>query len=132
MGIAYYHRRAVGRFPAQAQPAAISADPQSLWPPNHKMAAVAVTGGATDNGVGIQSVTFRIMDEYGRVQPAVAPVEGAGAASVNWTRVIELESARNDDDLDGRTYTIEATITDRACNVTTTTTTVIVPHDQRK
>jgi hypothetical protein len=42
-----------------------------------------------------------------------------------------IVSARRDDDKDGRTYTLQVTVSDRACNVRTAETTVRVPHDRR-
>jgi hypothetical protein len=65
------------------------------------------------------------------VEPPVEPITGDGQTALEFTRVFELEASRRGNDPDGRTYTIEATVTDRACTVTTVRTTVVVPHEQR-
>lgn len=120
------------RIDRDAPVATISVDPQIIWPPNNRTVTVTVAGSAEDAVTGIASVTFRVLDEYGRVQPAVEPIVAGGETSVQWTRSINLEAARDGRDRDGRVYTIEATIKDRACNVRTVSAQVVVPHDQRR
>ena len=125
----------------------ITADPQEIWPASQKRAdaqareggppdgrtvMVTVSGNATDAGTGIASIAFRVLDEYGEVVPVVASESGAGAVALSWSRQVELQALRRGEDRDGRTYTIEATITDNACNTTVVTTTVLVGHDQRR
>jgi uncharacterized lipoprotein YddW (UPF0748 family) len=105
-------------------------DRSELWPPNHKSVTVVVTGRATDATSGVESIQVRVLDEYGTVQPAVAPVAGNGAASVDWSVGVDLEAARAGGDNDGRVYTIEATVTDRSCQTATATAQVLVPHDR--
>ena len=105
-------------------------DRSELWPPNHKAVTVVVTGRATDATSGVESIQVRVRDEYGTVQPAVAPVAGNGAASLDWSVGVDLEAARAGDDSDGRVYTIEATVTDRSCQTATATAQVLVPHDR--
>jgi len=100
--------------------ATISASPNSLWPPNHQMKNVVITGSATDTGSGIASVTFTVVDEYDLVEPTLT---GFG-------QTIQLEAWRNGNDRDGRTYTITATATDNLGHVTTASSVVLVPHDQ--
>jgi hypothetical protein len=63
----------------------IVVDPAELWPPNHRTVTVTVSGRATDAGTGVESVAIRVLDEYGTVQPLVAPVAGNGAASLDWS-----------------------------------------------
>ena len=109
----------------------LAANPAVIWPPNHKMITVTLSGNLSDLGTGLAGVTFRVLDEYGAVEPAVEPITGDGQTALEFTRVFELEASRRGNDRDGRTYTIEATVTDRACNVTTLRTTVAVPHDRR-
>jgi len=98
----------------------ISASPNELWPPNHKMKNVLISGSATDAGSGIASVTFAVIDEYDQVEPTIT----------HFGQTIQLEAWRNGDDMDGRTYTITATATDNLGNVATASTVVLVPHDQ--
>lgn len=69
---------------------------------------------------GIGTVTFSVMDEYGIIQPSIS----------NFNATIQLEASREGSDEDGRLYTISAVASDAAGNITTTSTTVLVPHDQ--
>jgi uncharacterized lipoprotein YddW (UPF0748 family) len=109
----------------------LSADPTTLWPPNHQMTTVTLNGITSDSGTGIDQITFRVHDEYGLVEPEIATINGFGRADMNWMRTFELEAGRNGDDLGGRTYTVEVTATDRACNARTSSISVTVAHDQR-
>jgi uncharacterized lipoprotein YddW (UPF0748 family) len=109
----------------------LSVDPASIWPPNHQLVAVTLSGTSTDVGTGLDQITIRVHDEYGQIEPVVGNVNGSGGTELSWTRSFELEAARDGDDHDGRTYTIEVTTTDRACNSTTSSIVVTVPHDQR-
>ena len=116
----------------RAQPAStLAADPAQLWPPNGQQVTVNLSGDATDVGTGLSSITFRVVDEYGEVEPLIPAIAGSGAPFVRWSRQLQLQASRRGDDRDGRTYTIEVTVTDGACNTKTATTTVVVPHDQR-
>jgi uncharacterized lipoprotein YddW (UPF0748 family) len=105
-------------------------DPSELWPPNHQEVTVTISGAATDVGTGIDSVQFRVTDEYGRVEPAIAPVLGNGATTLKWKLGVRLDPSRHGKDADGRVYTIEATVTDRACQEATVSAQVVVPHDR--
>jgi uncharacterized lipoprotein YddW (UPF0748 family) len=109
----------------------LTADPPLLWAANQKLIAVTLSGTLTDAGAGLDAVMFRVLDEYGSVQPSIAPVVAGGQTTAAFSRTVELEASRRGGDLDGRTYTIEAILTDRACNTTTLRTTVVVPHDRR-
>ena len=100
----------------------ISVTPGLLWPPNHKMVNVTVNGGSTDLTSGVASVVFTVIDEYGKVQPAIS----------GFNTTIPLEAWREGTDMDGRHYTIIAVITDKAGNTTTVTTEAICPHDMRQ
>ena len=108
----------------------LSASPRELWPPNHRTVDVTLAGAAEDAGTGIDSVSFRVLDEYGLVQPEVAPIAGGGLPRVDFSQAIPLEAARAGKDKNGRTYTLEVTVTDRACQARTAAVTVVVPHDQ--
>lgn len=109
----------------------VAADRTSIWPPNGDFVAVTLTGEATDQGTGLASITFRVIDEYGEVEPEIESVPLDGRESFGWTRTVALEARRLGRDRDGRRYTIEVTVTDRACNARTFTVDVLVPHDQR-
>lgn len=106
------------------------ADPSRVWPPNGQQVTVTLSGDATDVGTGVSSIAFRVIDEYGEVEPAVPPIAGAGTF-MPWSRQLQLHAARRGSDRDGRTYTIEATVTDGACHTKVATATVVVAHDQR-
>jgi uncharacterized lipoprotein YddW (UPF0748 family) len=108
----------------------VSASPALLWPPNHQSVPVTVSGTAVDQGTGLASIAVRIIDEYGRVEPVVDPITTGGGSSLDWSVSFDLEASRNGEDEDGRTYTIEVTVTDLACNVSVSRTTVLVPHDR--
>jgi uncharacterized lipoprotein YddW (UPF0748 family) len=116
----------------QAPEGTLTADPAVLWAPNGSMVSVTLAGELSDVGTGIDHVTFRVLDEYGVVQPSLNPVMGGGDTWLTFSRTFELEATRLGPDRDGRTYTLEATVTDRACNATPLRTTVVVPHDRRR
>lgn len=99
----------------------LSANPNILWPPDHKMSDVAVGGSTSDNLSGISTIVFKVTDEYGQFQPAIS----------GFNTIIQLEAWREGTDADGRHYTITAVVTDEAGNKSTATTDVLVPHDQR-
>jgi peptidoglycan hydrolase-like protein with peptidoglycan-binding domain len=89
---------------------------------------VPVTISGTASGAGVTSISYKVTDEYKKVQPS-------GTATVNangtYSFVVSLEAYRNGNDMDGRFYTILLTATDRFGRITTTTVIVRVPHDQQ-
>ncbi len=99
----------------------ISASPDSIWPPNGKMVNIKITGNISDNHLNLNKTTFKVEDEYNLIEPALT----------DFDQTIQLEAKRNGNDVDGRTYTIQATTEDLAGNTTQAITTVTVPHDQR-
>jgi hypothetical protein len=100
----------------------ITANPGTLWPPNHKMVDVMIGGSATDSQAGIASTTFKVTDEYKTVEPVIT----------NFNTTIKLEASREGGDKDGRIYTISVTAKDQADNTATSSATVVCPHDQGK
>jgi hypothetical protein len=104
-----------------------SASPTTLWPPNHKLVGVTVTGTVTDASGGVPGmVHYQVLDEYGRVQPSGnAPVVGG-----NYSFGVNLQASRTGQDKDGRLYTIVVTAVDEAGNTGSARTFVVVPHDQ--
>ena len=110
----------------------LGADPAAIWPPNGQAAPVTISGELRDIGTGIATVSFRVLDEYGTVAPAIESLAGGGLTGLTYSRSFELEASRRGDDHDGRTYVVEAVVTDRACNETTLRTTITVAHDRRR
>lgn len=100
----------------------------SLWPPNGKLVPVTIRGSVADNLSGVvPTVSYRVVDEYGAVQPS-------GTAAVNasgqYSFTVRLPARRNGQDRDGRQFTVLVTATDQAGNTSTTATVITVPHDQ--
>ena len=81
----------------------------------------AIGGSAADAGSGIASVMITVTDEYGIYNMTVP---GFGST-------VQLEAWRDGTDMDGRNYTITAVVKDKAGNQSTSSTIVLVPHDQR-
>ena len=107
----------------------IAATPNVLWSPNHRMTPVSISANVTDNCSGVTwSVTGIASDE---------PVNGTGDGdtepdwSVSGGHNVTLRAERAGTG-DGRVYTITITARDGAGNRTTGTTTVSVPHSQKK
>jgi uncharacterized protein YjiK len=102
----------------------------TLWPANDKMIADVIAGVIQDPIAGIDpsTITFRVVDEYGEIQPAGPLSLGANGT---FAFTIELEARRLGGDRDGRTYTITVVAKDLAGNQGTASITVLVPHDQR-
>lgn len=98
----------------------ITANPGILWPPNHKLVDVNISGSATDTLSGITITSFKVNDEYKVIEPQIS----------GFNTSIQLEAWRNGDDLDGRIYNILVTIKDKANNEASAKAAVICPHDQ--
>lgn len=110
---------------------AVSATPKKLWPPNKFMVPVTVSGTMTDtggSGVNPNTAAYVVLDEYGLVQP-----KGKVTLSANgsYSFPIELQASRKGDDIDGRQYHITVSVEDNVGNKGSSSTLVIVPHDQR-
>jgi hypothetical protein len=99
----------------------VSADPSSLWPPNHKLTDVTVNYTATDSCGAAAPVTCSL---------SVGSNEGG---SMDWSVIdahhllLRAERAGNGN---GRTYTITIACTDTAGSSSNTAVTVSVAHDQ--
>jgi len=106
-----------------------SGNPPVLWPPNGKMVNVMVSGTMADSlsGVDPRTPSFVVTDAYGIVQPS-GPVSVAPNGAYSFT--VSLEARRDGQSTNGRLYTIVVSAQDNAGNVSSSTTTVIVPHDQ--
>jgi hypothetical protein len=105
--------------------------PGELWPPNGKMVPVTVTGSISDalSGLDGATVAYRVVDEYGQVQPSGTATV---AADGTFTATFSLQARRAGNDPDGRTYAITLTARDAAGNLATRTLLVSVAHDQGK
>ena len=102
---------------------AVSASPNTLWPPNHKMVAVSVAASAADACDGdvaarcsITSVTSNELLDRGDFQMS-------GRMSVS----LRADRAGSGS---GRVYSLGVTCTDTAGNASTSNVAVTVPHDQ--
>ena len=98
----------------------LSADPDELWPPNHKLVAVTVTVEAVD-------------DTDPQPACAISDVSSNEAADgdfeITGNLTVDLRAERLGQEQD-RVYTIEVTCSDAAGNSSVATTDVLVPHDQ--
>jgi hypothetical protein len=97
----------------------VSATPEVIWPPNRHLVPVTIAGGVTANGADIKSVSISVSDEYGKYE----------YNNLTFGSTVMLEAWRNENDKDGRKYTITAVVTDRGGLKTVKTVTVTVPHD---
>jgi len=97
----------------------ITATPDVIWPPNHKMVPVTIAGGVESNGSDIKSVSITVSDEYGKFK----------YNNLAFGSTVMLEAWRNGNDTDGRKYTITVVVTNKGGITTAKTATVTVPHD---
>ena len=99
-----------------------------LWPPNGKLVQDVFSGQIGDalSGIDAGSATFRVVDEYGTVQPTGPIVIGPGG---NYVFSAALEASRLGGDLDGRSYQVVVSVNDEAGNLVSVSAVVIVPHD---
>jgi hypothetical protein len=107
----------------------VAVQPATLWPPNGAMVKVSVSGTITDatSGVDPSGLSFRVTDEYGSIQPTGSVTLGADGS---YNFVVSLQASRRGTDLNGRFYTVTVGAEDNAGNTASTSSTVIVPHDQ--
>ncbi|MHB8577388.1 MAG: OmpL47-type beta-barrel domain-containing protein [Dehalococcoidia bacterium] len=127
------------------------ANPNSLWPPNHKLVDVNVSLTASDGGSGLQSFTgvkpasnedmadiaanvtgLNVPTNAGSTngqQYSPALPDSTGPPSYAGTASGQVREER-DGGGSGRTYTLIYTATDMAGNVGTCAATVVVAHDQ--
>jgi hypothetical protein len=105
----------------------LAAVPNSLWPPNHKMNNVSVNYTTTDNCPGAIGCTLSVTSN----EPVNST--GDGNTAPDWVIVnnhlVQLRAERKGNG-DGRVYTVGVTCTDLAGNVSRSSTTVTVAHDQ--
>ena len=107
--------------------ASVSASPNVLWPPNHKMVPVGVAVAASDNCSAVTSHVVGVTSNE--------PVNGLGDGNTDPDWVVTgpltllLRSERSGTGT-GRVYTVTVESSDAAGNKSTALTTVLVPHDQ--
>jgi probable HAF family extracellular repeat protein len=101
----------------------VTADPNSIWPPNKSMVPVTVTVAATDNGNAVP--VSKIVSVTCNETIGTSDVKITGALTVS------LIADRNGNG-NGRVYTIKVACTDASGNTSTATVNVTVPHDQGK
>jgi hypothetical protein len=105
-------------------------NPSRLWPPTGKFIPVMASGTITDteSGVNASSATYKVDDEYGRVQLTGAVLLNANGS---YTIALLLEADRQGDDEDGRQYVITVTALDEAGNSASMFSVALVPRDMR-
>ncbi len=107
----------------------MSATPNNLWPPNHKMHLVTVNYNSSDNCAGVINCALTVTSNE------AVNGNGDGNTAPDWVVVndhqVMLRAERSGKG-NGRIYTIKATCTDAAGNSTSSTTTVSVAHDKGK
>ncbi|HEX6179376.1 MAG TPA: HYR domain-containing protein, partial [Thermoanaerobaculia bacterium] len=99
----------------------------SIWPPNHQMVNVRVNYTATDNCGTVTTTLTVTSDDAGEGTADGNTESDFEVVSNREVRVRAERSARGGD----RIYTITITATDSSGNATTSSTNVVVPHDQR-
>jgi len=105
----------------------VTANPNKLWPPNHKMVPVVVAIDATDNCDSVCQIISVESNE---------PVNGLGDGNTapDWVitgdLTLKLRAERSGTG-SGRIYTITVECADSSGNSSTDTATVTVPHDKR-
>ena len=106
----------------------VSANPNKLWPPNHKMVPVTVAVDATDNCDSVCQIISVTSNE---------PVNGLGDGNTapDWVitgdLTVKLRAERSGKG-NGRIYTITVECADSSGNNSTDTAKVTVPHDKGK
>ena len=107
----------------------VTADPDRLWPPNHKYVDVTIIMDVTDPDdygdiADILGVTYSVTDEYGIYDVVETDLPEDG--------VISLVAERYGGDRDGRVYTITVTVYDAGELSNSASVEILVPHDQGK
>ncbi len=106
----------------------VSASPNTLWPPNHKMVDVTVTAAAED--ICDAAPVCRIVDVTSN-----EPIDGLGDGhtepdwEITGAATVKLRAERAGVGT-GRVYTIHVECTDASGNTATATVDVTVPHDK--
>lgn len=104
--------------------------PTELWPPNGRLADVAIAGRITfPEGCTALRSWYTLTDEYGLY-------DGSGevtrAADGTFAFSLPVQVSRRGDDRDGRTYRLTVSAQDEVGTASSAPAAVVVPHDQRK
>ncbi len=108
----------------------LHANPNILWPPNHKLVPVQVTGTLNDpNSVLVTPLTlsYQVRDEYGLASETNVGIPYHNDGRFHFT--VYLDASRDGHDKNGRHYWITVTARDAAGNTISDSTFVLVPHD---
>jgi len=109
---------------------AATASPSKIWPPNHKLVPVAITGVTDPDG---DAVTVTV-DSVSQDEAVNAKGHGAGNTTPDATLYpLAVRAERNGNKKtpgDGRVYHIDFSAVDENGNVCAGSTTVCVPHDK--
>jgi len=107
----------------------VSANPNVLWPPNHKMVTVPIQAVVTD---ACSSTTWRVISVS---SSEGVKAKGSGNTAPDWMitgpHTVQLRAERAGGNKDGRVYTITIQAKDAAGNLSETSTVqVTVPHSR--
>jgi len=107
----------------------VSANPDILWPPNHKMVSVTVNVDASDN-CDAQPPMCQITSVSSN-EPENGSGDGNTASDweITGDLTVKLRAERSGSE-NGRIYTIDVDCTDASGNSSTDSVTVTVPHDK--
>jgi hypothetical protein len=106
-----------------------SFSPNTIWPPNHRMVEVNVSGNiSAPDGCTLSGATFKVEDEYGEIPDQEGDVTLDDNGDFNLS--VSVEASRNGNDPDGRTYVISLMASDDLGS-STTMLNAVVPHDMR-
>ncbi|CAM3341936.1 cadherin-like beta sandwich domain-containing protein [Paenibacillus lupini] len=106
----------------------VTLDKTELWPANHKLVNVNAVVEGTDPTSGIASVVLTSITSNETLAAGKdADIQSADYGTLDQSFSLRAERSGG---VEGRTYTITYTVTDKAGNVTNKSVTVVVPHDQ--
>jgi hypothetical protein len=103
----------------------LTVNPNTVWPPNHKMVPVTVTAAASDNCGTISCEIVSVTSN----EPPGSDAIVSGDALITGSLSLNLRAERSGTGT-GRIYTITVQCQDGSGNSSTSTVTVSVPHDQ--
>ena len=105
-------------------------NPETIWPPNHNMTSITVSGAVVmDGGCSLLDLFYSVEDEYG-VHTHTGNISAESDHS--FTVAIPVEAWRKGSDKDGRHYTILIFAKNEAGTSSSMNLQAVVPHDQRK
>ncbi len=109
----------------------VSLEPTLLWPPNHRLMDIEATVTATDAcgplTVRLDTITSNEPDDVPGNGTSPGDIQGAILGSTDFEFALRAE---RDGEGNGRIYAVVYTATDGAGNQASTSSSVIVPHDQ--